>query len=137
MKFLAKNTVQLFIAALLLGCATASWSLFDKEMFEEAPYIVKRDNAYYLRFKYGKRSFLAYTKSVVKDDKAIFFLPVTTSTGSPFGRFQEERIESPQKIEAILKGHVFWQEPPGELIKLPIITDSGQLSAARYSIGSH
>ncbi len=137
MKCLTKNATLLFIAALLLSCATASWSLHDKAMFEEAPHIVKRNNTYYLRFKYGKRSFLAYTKSIVKDDKAIFFLPVTTSTGNPSGRYQEERIDNPEKIEAVQNGHAFWQEPSGELIKLLIIEDEGQLQATHYSIGSH
>lgn len=137
MKIYFRATILIIFSLVLLGCATARFSINDSNMFGESPYIVVRQDNYYLRFQYGKLTFLTSTESKIEGENLIFYLPVTTSTGNPTGRYQEELITNQEKIKSIKTKNVYWQEPSGELIRLNIVNDTGQLSKAHYSIERH
>jgi len=111
----------LVISALILtGCTSPGISIYDTEVFKESPKIVMKNDIYYVRYRYSEGAFALLTSSKIKDDKLIFYLECTTSSGYPNGRLGFEKIMDRKRINLIKRKSVFWQEPDGKLIPLEI-----------------
>lgn len=118
-------TISICLTFLIVGCFSTSGviSLENKSYFKEIPKIVIKKDRYFLRFRYSeteKFTFFMMTNSKIKDDKLIFYLPVTTSSGNLKGKLQFEEILTQKKIALIKEGLVFWEEPDKQLIPLKI-----------------
>jgi len=100
-----------------------NFSINDSRIFTQPPAIVLRDNNYFIEFKYGKNSFYFDIASKIQDNKIIFYLPVTTSSGNMHGKLHSDKITDPIIISLIEQGQVFWEEPNGKLIPIMIITN--------------
>ena len=106
----------------IIGCVSPGISMHDLGIFSESPKIVTHDGRYFLRFRYGndERVFYFITWSNIKNEKLIFYVPATSSSGDPRGRVQFEEIADKGKIDYIRRGEVYWEEPSGDLIPLKI-----------------
>ena len=122
------NLSYFFVACSLKGFI----ALNDEYYFSESPKIVTKENRYFLRFRYSDAEnawgFYMFTESIMKEDKVIFYIPATTSTGDKRGRLQFEEIISEGKIDFIKKGAVFW-EVEGKLTPLMIEVMSEDLDS--------
>lgn len=98
-------------------------SFSDRSYFKEPPKIVTKDDRYYLRFVYsdeGSFAFFMMTQSKVREDKVVFFIPSTTSSGKKHGEVQYEEIRSDEKIKLIREKKAYWINPDEKMITLRI-----------------
>jgi hypothetical protein len=135
-----KLTLILILLLMIAGCASASISMNDQDLLMESPKIVTKQGMYFIRFRYAESpSFVFYmmTWSKIRDNKLIFYIPVTSSSGDLRGVVQFEEIVSPKKIDLIKKDLVFWQEPDKKLIPLEIDTMKKSLDVINERIRKH
>ncbi len=138
--------VILKLAFLLLLSANSfgQFSMFDKHYFSESPKIVHRDGRCFVRYKYGtfpdNFSFFFATCSKIKDDKLVFSLPCTASSGHRTeGQLQFEEIKNHEKIQLIKEGVAFWLEPDKTLTALSVdsLADDAEWLKARATTLKH
>ncbi len=120
-----KNIFCLIIVLVTVtGCvSTKSISSYnDKTYFKESPKIVSYKDRYFLRFVYPDDTFAFFMmcESKINADTLIYYLPVTTSSGNLRGKIQFQEIFKANEIEIIKKKNVYWEEPDGSLVVMPI-----------------
>jgi hypothetical protein len=117
--------IVLIFAFALVACSTqrSVMSFSDRSYFKEPPKIVTKGDKYYLRFVYTDQGSFAYfmmTESRVKEDRVIFFIPSTTSSGKKHGEVQYEAIENNEKIRLIREKRAFWVNPDETTVTLRV-----------------
>ncbi|HEY9082906.1 MAG TPA: hypothetical protein VIN73_06210 [Vicingaceae bacterium] len=120
-----KNIFCLIIVLVTVtGCvSTKSISSYnDKTYFKESPKIVSYKDRYFLRFVYPDNTFAFFMmcESKINADTLIYYLPVTTSSGNLRGKIQFQEIFKANEIEIIKKKNVYWEEPDGSLVVMPL-----------------
>jgi hypothetical protein len=120
-----KRTFLIFCATALGACSSqrSIMSFSDRSYFKEPPNIVTKDDRYYLRFVYTDQGSFAYfmmTQSKVRENKVVFFIPSTTSSGKKHGDVQYEEIRNEDKIKLIREKRAFWINPDKTMITLRI-----------------
>lgn len=121
----AYRTMFLAVAlCLFAGCALyrfgPGFSMTDPAYFSEQPRIVFRAGTYSLRWRYGTAGFFYQPESKVVDDKLLFALRGTSSSGRMTGRYGELAITDPKRIRALQSGGAYWLEPDGRKVPLEV-----------------
>lgn len=116
-----------FLAAIVLlvlsGCGFffgAGYSCKDPQYFAAPPVVVKNEGRYVLRWRYGAMGFYFAPRYRIRDDRLVFSLQGTSSSGNVSGKEQEMLIEGDRAIAALKKGGAFWWEPDGSVVPLAI-----------------
>ena len=135
--------VGLALSLAFSGCSPSCIaSVNDPGWFKEGPKMVTRDGRYFFRFRYSEHpdsrfAFFMMAWSTIRNDKLIFYIPVTTSSGNCKGRLQFEEIVSQDKLSLAKKGSVYWMEPDGTLIPLEIKPMEESLNIISSSVREH
>ena len=105
-----------------LGCSSSfRIALADDGYFLESPKIVTTQNRFFLRWRYAdKPLFAMYSASKIENGKLVFYIPVTTSTGSESRKLHFEEIKDPAKLLLVSENKVFWEDPDGSLKELKV-----------------
>jgi hypothetical protein len=120
------SSKYLFLFLFVLGACASQRSVMsfsDRSYFKDPPKIVAKDDRYYLRFVYTDQGSFAYfmmTQSKVREDKVVFFIRSTTSSGKKHGEVQYEEIRADEKIRLIREKMAYWINPDEKLITLRI-----------------
>lgn len=99
------------------------FSLNDGQYFAEPPRIIVRDNAHFLRWRYGEMGFYFSPSWKVVEGKLLFALQGTSSSGSLAGEFGEAPIVDAKQVRALEAGGGFWVEPDGRRLPLEIVRE--------------
>ena len=92
----------------------------DGELFEERPIIVIEEGKYFMEWTQGEWPYAFFPTTRIKEEKVIFYVSVTTSSGNRTGQLNRQEIKKMKYIEKILMNQAFWKEPDGSLVKLEI-----------------
>jgi hypothetical protein len=134
-----KNLLIILLLVFISGCSNTSiMSYKDKSYFLESPHIVKVKNKYFLKFQFSDNqnyypAFAMNTWSKIKNNKLLFYIPATTSSGDRSGIIQYEQIINKKKITLLENNSVYWVEPNNTLIKLQVLNVNNELINHIYS----
>jgi hypothetical protein len=92
-------------------------------MFVNPPVVVKRGEAYFLRWKQGTYPFYFYPDDEVRNGQLWFAMGATTSTGNASGREIEIPIKGKRKVEALKQGGAVWWEPDRSTVSLEVVVE--------------
>jgi hypothetical protein len=115
----------------IAGCVALGWrfgpgfSATDTSLFAKPPVVVHRGGDFLLAWTQGSSPFFFEPAYRPKDDRLVFALVSTSSTGDLAGRPREMRIEGDANISALQRGGACWWErapaPDGTLVPLRIV----------------
>lgn len=125
------NVLNIFVAGFVLtGCSTTPrpTGVISAEVkdgpFAEGPYIVKRADLYYLRYRAaledGHLSLLRDVLALKTRDKAYYFFSVPISHPE-WGNLKERPLAYDGFAEFARQDAVYWLNPEGSEVKLKII----------------
>jgi hypothetical protein len=122
----ASLIVTLSIAVIASGCGLRfgpGYSMNDGHYFAETPRIVVKGDSHVLRWRYGDAGFFFLPSSKVLDDKLLFALQGTSSSGSLAGQYGELAIDDTKQVRALETGGAFWVEPDGRKVPLEVVKE--------------
>ena len=113
------------LCGMIISCMTTSGSLMshnDNKYFKESPTIVITEDECFLRWRYSSEGMIFYmiAESNIVNDKLIFNVSGTTSTGNPSGRRHLQGIRDEAKKKLAMNGGAYWKEPDGTLVQLNV-----------------
>jgi hypothetical protein len=123
------------VIALLSGCDALGWrfgpgfslrdSPFGWELFAEPPVVVHRGEDYFLAWTQGKYPFFFEPDYKAMDNRLVFALRATTSSGNRAGQRREMKIEGATNLSALQHGGACWwerePEPRGTCVPLKLL----------------
>jgi hypothetical protein len=123
-----KSVLCSFYSMLLIqfNCITSKGmiSVYDNNYFSDTPGIIICHDQYYLKFRYSNDEglhFFMITNSKIENNKLIFYISATSSSGEMTGKTQYEEIIQNDKISLINRSLVFWEEPDGKLVSIRVV----------------
>jgi len=99
-------------------------SVYDNNYFSGTPGIIIFHDQYFLKFRYSSDEglhFFMITNSKIENNKLIFYISATSSSGEMTGKTQYEEIIQNDKISLINRSLVFWEEPDGKLVSIRVV----------------
>jgi hypothetical protein len=133
---MTKATVALALAALLLdGCVALGWrfgpgaslgdSVLGLELFAEPPVLEHRGGDYFLSWTQGRYPFFFEPDYKAMDNRLVFAMVATASSGNLAGQHREVKIEGAPNLSALQRGGACWwerePEPTGRCVRLKIV----------------
>ena len=121
--------VAVLMGALCAGCGALGWELApgssskDEWLFAAPPVVVHRGSGYALSWTYGKAGFYFAPHYRAVDERLVFSLQGTSSSGSLSGRRFDFPIEGPSELRALSRGGAWWWEPDGSYVRLDVIEE--------------
>jgi hypothetical protein len=115
------------VATILCGCVALGWrfgpgfSCRSTGLFAAPPFVERSAELYVLAWVYGNGAFFFQPGYRAIDDRLVFSLQGSSSSGDVRGRRGEVRIEGVENLAALEAGGAVWWEPDGSYFALEIV----------------